>query len=515
MKLSLLPARVILSSLLAVLLAAPAPAEVAVKKTTNDTAKSTGLSSAQQLQQQLSQQQKRLQELERLVRQQAALLEALQQQLSGRADTPTLQNAVLSVSFPVSATTPARAAGRLSGEVDALAEDVDAVSERVARLEAETQQADKKLSEKLKGLGNFAFSGDLRIRYYEPFFQDGVPSRHRQRARLRFQVGANISKELRAGLRLATGSLGNPGSTNQTFTGSFTRKTVGLDRFWLEYNPEAAPWFKATAGKFAYTWYRTELTFDNDLNPEGFSEKFSFNFKNSPLANVTLVGFQLPFNEVSRGSDSIIWGGQVQTHWKLGGSTRLGFHVAGINFRNADAIARAIGAGTLSPSLPLSNNVVVDSSGNIIGYVLRFAYFNLIAQLDHQLTSRWPLRLTLDFVNNTRAADGERSGYWAEVALGRSQEKGDWKFGYTLMRIEKDAVIGAFNFDDMRSATNVLQHRVYTSYRVHDKVSLDYTLLLGHLFNPQDNLNLVPSAFQPLNQDPFLKRMQFDVVYRF
>ena len=62
MKLSLLPVRAIFSLFLALLLAAPALAE--------DAAKSTGLTSAQQLQQQ----QKRLQELERLVKQQAALL---------------------------------------------------------------------------------------------------------------------------------------------------------------------------------------------------------------------------------------------------------------------------------------------------------------------------------------------------------------------------------------------------------------------------------------------------------
>ncbi|MFQ5927265.1 MAG: hypothetical protein ACE5MH_07510, partial [Terriglobia bacterium] len=260
---------------------------------------------------------------------------------------------------------------------------------------------------------------------------------------------------------------------------------------------------------------RTELTFDNDLNPEGFSETLSFDFKDAPLANLTLVGFQLPFNELSTAGDSFIWGGQVQTHWKLGQRTRLGLHATGMNFRNVDAIARAIGAGALQPSLPLSNSVRVDAAGNIIGFGSRFAYLDLIAQLDHEFTPRWPLRVTLDFVNNTRARSTERSGYWAEVALGRTRKKGDWLFGYTLIRIEKDAVIGAYNFDDLRASSNVVNHRLRSSYQIHNNVRLDYTLLVGRLFNPQDNLNLVPSTFQLLKQDPFLKRMQFDVVYKF
>lgn len=441
---------------------------------------------------QLATQQQQIRELQELLQAQARALEALQREL-GNHPRP-----VRAAEPPASTPAPANAT----------------LEERVGQLEETVAENQKQNESKLKALGNFSFSGDLRVRY-EPFFQEGVPQRHRERARLRFQVAARISQELSGGLRLATGGLEDPVTTNQTFTGFFTRKPVDLDRFWLTYKPERLPWLTLTAGKFAYTWYRTELTFDNDLSPEGFSQMLSFDFPGSPLANLTLVGFQLPFNEVSGAGDSFIWGGQVQTHWNLNDRTRLGLYATGMNFRNADAIARAIGAGDLRPSLPLSNRVRVDASGNIIGFGERFAYLDLIAELRHRLRPRWPLRLTLDFVNNVRAGSSERSGYWAEAALGRTEEKGDWLFGYTLMRVEREAVVGTFRFSDSRASTNVINHRLRAAYIPHKNVLFDYTLLIGRLFNPEDNLNLVPATFQLLGQDPFLTRMQFDVIYKF
>lgn len=442
---------------------------------------------------QLAVQQEQIRQLQELLRRQGAALDALQRQL-GAQPPPTLA----SIQPAASAATPPEAP----------------LEERVQKLEETVATNQQQAEKKLKGLGNFSFSGDLRVRY-EPFFQDAVPQRHRERARFRFEARADISKELSGGFRLATGDPSDPITTNQTFTGFFTRKPVDLDRFWLTYKPQRVGWLSVTAGKFAYPWYRTELTFDSDLNPEGFGETLSFNFSDSPLANFTLVGFQLPFNEVSAGSDSFIWGGQVQTRWKLSERARLGLYATGVNFRNADPIVKAVGAGTLRPSQPLSNSLRMDAGGNIIGFAQRFAYLDLIAELNYGLRPQWPVRLTFDFVNNLRATNGERSGYWAEVELGRSQEKGDWVMGYTLIRIERDAVIGSYNFSDARASTNVINHRLHLGYQVHKNVLLDSTLLVGRLFNPQDNLNLVPAAFQPLARDPFLKRMQFDVIYKF
>jgi len=84
-----------------------------------------------------------------------------------------------------------------------------------------------------------------------------------------------------------------------------------------------------------------------------------------------------------------------------------------------------------------------------------------------------------------------------------------------LARIEREAVVGAFNGSDLRSSTNVLNHRLRAAYQVHRHVTFEHNFYFGRIFNPQDNLDLVPVSFQPLNRDPYMKRFQFDVIYTF
>jgi hypothetical protein len=250
------------------------------------------------------------------------------------------------------------------------------------------------------------------------------------------------------------------------------------------------------------------------LQPEGFSQQFSFDFKDSPLTNFAVVLFELPFNEVGSGNDGFILGGQLQSRWKISDRTKFGLYVAGVNFRNADSVAVAMGNGSLRPSQALSNTPRTGAGGAIVGLANKFAYLDVIAELNHDWKPRWPVRLTLDFANNVRGPN-ERSAYWAELGVGRSAEKGDWFFGYTFIRIEKDAVLGAFSYSDTRAATNVINHRFQTQYRASRHVSLEWMLFLGRLFNPEENLDLVPAAFRPLARDPYMTRMQFDVIYKF
>jgi hypothetical protein len=370
--------------------------------------------------------------------------------------------------------------------------------------------------------GNFSFGGDLRVRY-EPFFQEGAPDRHRERFRARLNLTGNLSQEFSGGISLATGSLDDPVSTNQTFTGFFDRKNFGLDKAWITYKPGFATFMKLDAGKFAFPWYRTPLTFDSDVNPEGFAETLSFNIQSPVLKNITLVGFQLPFNEVGSGYDSFVLGGQLQTQFRLNSKVNLALYGAGININRADPIAVAIANGMLKPSLPNSNTYKYDSSGETVtGYAYKFAYLDLIAKLDINSGSNWPTSLQFNFVNNTRGAR-ERSGYWADISVGKLSAVKSLQFGYSFIRIEKDAIIGAWNESDLRSSTNVLNHRLLVGYLLKTNLTAQFTAWIGELGNPLDNVNLVPPSIRSacLGADPIscadstLKRLQFDVIYKF
>ncbi len=473
----------------------------------------------QELQNELQRQQARIAELERLLKEQAQLLHWLLERLPSPEPRATLPAG----HAPNQDSTPARELERVSGELEALAERGKELSEKVSRLEKNDQEINKAIGEKSKGLGNFSLSGDVRLRY-EPFFQGGgFATRHRERARARLNFTGNLTDEIVGGISVATGSLDDVNSPNQTLTGFFTRKTVGFDRYYLTYKPNWFAPLSLTGGKTAYLWYRTPLTFDSDINPEGFSETLNFNFQGPVLKNITLVGFQLPFNEASGSYDSAILGGQVQTRLKFSERVGLRLYAAGVNINRADPIAVSVADGTLRPSLPNTNAFRTDSLGAVVGYESKFLYVDLIAAVDFTLKPRWPVSLLFNAVNNARAAGRERTGYWAEAVFGRLSEAKDMQFGYTFIRIERDAVIGAFNESDLRAATNVKNHRLNFAYQAFKNVSLLYTLWVGRLANPQDTATQVPPNFRPACstapftgcRDPYLKRMQFDVVYKF
>jgi hypothetical protein len=409
----------------------------------------------------------------------------------------------------------------MKGELEAVADSASQANQRLTKLETDTAANKKETDGKGKQLGNFSFSGDIRARV-EPFYQEGAVTRTRERFRLRFNITGKVSDEFSGGFTLATGSLDDPVSTNQTLTGFLNRKNIGVDKAYITYQPKYAKFLKMDIGKFAYPWYRTPMTFDNDVNPEGLAETFSFDVHSSVLKNITFVGFQLPINEVTAKADSYVMGGQIQAQFQLSSKVRLGLYGAGIDILRADPIAVALGLGTLKPSLPNSNSLRRNSSGVVVGFANKYAYLDAIMKLDFDTGSRFPTTLLFNFVNNVRGSR-ERSGYWTELMFGKTKAANDIQFGYLFTRIEKEAVIGAWNESDMRSSTNVLNHRFNFAYAIRSNVTAQVSAWIGKLANPLDNTDLVVTrdfikctgADRSACRDNYLKRFQFDLIYKF
>src|SRR5258707_2791445 len=132
-----------------------------------------------------------------------------------------------------------------------------------------TASKDKTKNEKSNGV---VFGGDVRIRYEA--FNGGTldTARNRERYRLRLNAIAKLSDDWSAGVTLASGDVANQLSANQTLTGFFARKPIAIDKAFVQFTPSRLKLLTITGGKFAYTWYRTEMVFDDDLSPEGLSE---------------------------------------------------------------------------------------------------------------------------------------------------------------------------------------------------------------------------------------------------
>ncbi len=151
----------------------------------------------------------------------------------------------------------------------------------------------------------------------------------------------------------------------------------------------------------------------------------------------------------------------------------------------------------------------------------------LIARLDLTRSKRWPAVFLFNYVRNTQAHDvvtagpggadlvlpnDEDAGYWAEFQIGRTQQRGDTLFGYTFMRIEKDAILSPFNASDISITTDVRVHRFIASYAADPRVVLSLT----GFFTQRPNGLLGPFATTPpgsLNRT--LTRLQLDTIFRF
>src|SRR6267142_1072230 len=556
-----------------------APAQTAAKKRPATAAKKPAEKSVtdalsaevEQLRQMMARQSQQMEAQQKMMREQQEKLNAL---------TEELRSAQAAASSAAAAAQEAKAeqgnAKVTEGQLEAVADATSDLTKKVAALDKDYQGEKKSLGDKIKAIGPFNFSGDFRLRD-EPFI--GGPTnqsqvRNRARFRARLNLTAKFNDDISGGLSVASGDLNDPISTNQTLNQFYTRKPFALDRAFLTYTPHQFKPLILTGGKFAYPWYRTELTWDNDLNPEGVAQTLQWNFTNKTpvIRRFALVGFELPFTDVQRTGtnqsrvQSVIYGGQVQAVWEFGSWLKLSTYGGYYNYHNPDAIAFALRTASGNPQTPangllplggasVQNSITTTTVRTIVTadvggvptplptgvtavtaaqFASKFGLLNAIARFDIKTAyPRLPLVILGDYVQNTRAcanvgslpATGttttataittvtssatcfsrERRGYWLEGRVGRLSEVKDIQFAYTRMFIEREAVMGAFNFSDLRQNSNVSQHRVEVFYQAYKNVQLGFTGLFGR------PLNWHTSAAP----EPILKRLQFDVIYKF
>jgi len=428
------------------------------------------------------------------------------------------------------------------------------------------------LEDAVKKFGPFTLSGDFRLRS-EPFI--GGPTDHsldrtRERYRLRFNVDAKLTQDFSGGFTLASGDVNDPTSTNQNVDGFYSRKPFFIDRAYVNYNPHAFKNLTLTGGKFAYPWYNTELTWDKDLNPEGLAQTLAFNVDTPALKKIAVVGFELPFAQVARTAttnksivQSITYGSQLQTQWQFAPWLKFGAYAGFYDFHNADPIALALArASAKNPATPLvgalplgtgntvQNSIVTTTATNIVTvagtsyptgvtsitnaqFASKFALIDSLARFDITTPSeKWPIAFIGDYVQNTLACSNvsniapppantstvtykqtanfpcdarQRNGYWAEAQVGRAQKKGDWQFDYARIFIEREAVLSNLDYSELRQGSNVTEHRVSALYQVNRNVQLSFIDLIGRPLN-------FGSAKPP---EPWLQRLQFDVLYSF
>jgi hypothetical protein len=525
------------------------------------------------------------------ISQQNQMVDKLQSQLQQLLDATQQANAAAqkAASGVDQAQTTAAQAQQSAVEAQRLADQAssNAVEAKtgLALVNSKTQEEGKQLSALEALVGRFRFGGDVRIRG-EAYSQDGVPDRNRARVRVRFGLDGQLNEDFNAGFALATGSIGDPSTTNETLTNVFDRKTISLDRGFITYNPVAHRWLSLTGGKFAFTWQRTSVTFDPDLNPEGFNQKASFDFS-GPIKNVTIQGIELLYNEANGkaglpSQDSYAVGGQASARLQFGPWTATPSFLT-LKWNRPDAIlqesAFAVAAtttgyqpatpkggttpspitgiplpgegqgcakGTSFASFPpcvfapngMTNATYVDSKG-VAHFYSGYNYADFI--LNNQVQTglqRLPVNLLLEFLDNLDAEahplntkgkiisslGSQNKEYGFDFSVGQTKNKNDIQLGYAWYREEQDAAIASFVESDQRAPTNILQNRIYALWRLRANTLASFTWWRGRALNTnlENNVALfnnyngsVPTIAKAGQQEPYLNRLQFDLIYTF
>jgi hypothetical protein len=156
-----------------------------------------------------------------------------------------------------------------------------------------------------------------------------------------------------------------------------------------------------------------------------------------------------------------------------------------------------------------------------------FNLIDLIARLDLKHSSRFPVSLLFDFVTNTQAHDivtagpggtnlilpnNENKGFWGEIQVGKTRERGDLQLGYTFMRIQKDAVLTPFNFSDITQQSDMRGHRFNFAYAIDPRVIFSVT---GIVTERASGLRGPFGVTPPGSIDRNTTRFQFDTLFKF
>lgn len=568
--------------------AAQTPGAVRPAINTPDVAASTqpppAASDLDEVRRQLRQQQDELERMRATITQQSQLIDELRQ----RVEQPPQPAAAASALKPgeIAASDALPAAASSSPNVAGQQTKAD---DRLGRVEEQTKKNTEAIA---RQLGSITFSGDLRLRYESIYGQlnalangdnpaivgNELSPRQRFRIRVRLNIRGQIGKEFDWGLRLGSGSYADAISNNQTLTDFYNRKPFSLDNAFVAWTPQRVPGLRLQGGKFDVPWLRTEMTIDNDLNPEGFSETYSRPFKHSTLKNLTFVAWQLPFLERTSafvrnangtvnvdesrraGRDLALYGAQLRARFEPSPTVGLTLSVADLFFSGTQFISplQVFGtnlqlpvtivipatattpAQTITAQVSIPRDYLVSGNANLgisiasnnatnrdgrlaSGYNL----VDLIGRLDLTRSQRFPVALILDYVHNTQTHDvsvagpngttrflrnKENNGYWAEIQVGRTKERGDLSFGYTFLRIEKDAVLTPFNFSDIAQQSDVRVHRFAFSYTADPRVLLTFT---GNVTERPNGLLGVFGSTPPGSLNTPTTRLQFDTIFRF
>lgn len=307
--------------------------------------------------------------------------------------------------------------------------------------------------------------------------------RQRLRVRARLAMHAKVNDHVQAGVRLATGTLDNPVSTNQTMGRYGGRYTLGVDQAYLRYTDfdrTQFPWLTLSAGRLPNPWISTDLVWDPDLNFDGLAATLRHPLRGDGLAAqdehdktlfFTVGAFPLQEVELSA-ADKWLLGAQMGGEWLFNNQqSKFTLAFAYYDYQNIAGRRNTVNSRLLDftapPFMQKGNTLFdvrndADPDTNLWALAADYKEVNITGVLDLANFAPAHVWLTLDYVKNVgfdsdkvlartgAQVEDKTTGYQAMVSVGWPQlaKHGDWRLSLAYKYLQRDAVLDAFTDSD-------------------------------------------------------------------
>ncbi|MCM8786952.1 MAG: putative porin [Candidatus Omnitrophica bacterium] len=337
--------------------------------------------------------------------------------------------------------------------------------------------------------------GDFRLRYQHEkrkgsnLNEGKSTSRDRGRFRLRLGAETKVNDQTKLHFGLASGSDGDPRSTNQTFQDTFSKKSIWIDYVYAEYMPWQ--WLTLLGGRMKNPiWEPADMLWDTDINPEGIALKL--NGKLNPKLSAYVNNAIFILEEYANTSDPWMYVLQPGLKWSINDGVDLNLATTYYGFKQVKGAtldwstnkntAAINGGGNFNSIHPAFELGIKEPFSNL---GLNFPYFSLFGEYIHNLD-----------------AMQSKNGYAVGFRLGHKKinDKGQWQTRYTYTLLETYAWPDVFPDSDRYSGrTGIRGHEILLAYGLSKNLSLEFDYYRSDLTstsNKTENLFQVDLNFK-------------------
>jgi hypothetical protein len=231
--------------------------------------------------------------------------------------------------------------------------------------------------------------------------------------------------EFGAAIKLADAS--NSNDLDRSHNSNERSNDIAIDQFFMRWHVGENA--SLLLGKTDFPLQLAPLLWDQDLRPVGASATVSFAVNEFDRLQLIAGYFA---GDLMYGDDSRIGAVQAAYNWREGAPVNGSVLVSYLAFSNLEQLTLQ---GLSRTNRRVGNELVSDFQLLDVQFVGRAQAWGM------------PLEMRVDLVRNL-GADDQRDGARFSIVLGAAGRLQGWEFGFADQRIQRDAVMAAFNSDD-------------------------------------------------------------------